>query len=220
MNKSISKIDLGILDKSRQDLLQKLLPFTKEFILGGGTALALQLTHRLSFDFDFFALSPIPQKLLEKISQAVAVANIAVDTPDELTFFTTENIKVTFLSYPFKPHFNPIEAENGLFIFPIQEIALQKAYTIGRRGEYRDYFDLYTILKAGYIKLEEIIDKAKNVYGGAFDEKMFLQQLVYFGDMTNFDITPASEKPLPRTEEVKQYLEKLVKNYLSKNNLQ
>ena len=60
MNKNISNLHLDILDKERQSLLHKLLPFTKAFVLGGGTALALQLCHRESYDFDFFSQQPTP----------------------------------------------------------------------------------------------------------------------------------------------------------------
>ena len=205
---------LDILDNKRQKLLQKLLPIAKDFVLGGGTALALQLAHRKSFDFDFFSPSPIHKRLLEKLSQELSIQNIAVDTSDELTFFDSDDIKITFLYYPFKSYFEVLELENGLRIFPIKEIALQKAYTIGRRGEYRDYFDLYTILKRNDIKLNELILVAKKVYGGVFDEKLFLEQLVYFEDLLNFDIISASAAPLHTPEEVKQYFEKSVNNLL------
>lgn len=215
MNKNILNIHLEILDKERQEVLQKLTPFTKGFILGGGTALALQLNHRKSFDFDFFSSSEIPKKLLETLSKALVIENIVVDTTDELTFFTQDSIKITFLYYPFNPIFEYIQTEEGLRLFPIKEIALQKAYTIGRRGEYRDYFDLYTILKNAHSSLQNIINGAKQMFGGAFDEKIFLEQLVYFGDITNFDIIPASDKPLPTQDEIKRYFEELVKTYIA-----
>lgn len=215
MNNNISNIHLELLDKDRQEVLQKLIPFTGDFVLGGGTALALQLAHRKSFDFDFFSLSQIPKKLLEKLSQGLPIENIVVDTLDELTFFTTGTIKITLLYYPFKPFFEHVKTEAGLELFPVKEIALQKAYTIGRRGEYRDYFDLYTILKNGYINLKELIAGAKQVYNGAFDEKLFLEQLVYYGDLTNFEVTPVSKASLPTHDEVKQYFEELVKTYIT-----
>lgn len=50
---------LDILDKPRQELLPKLEKF-QGFVLGGGTALALQLNHRESFDFDFLAKTRFP----------------------------------------------------------------------------------------------------------------------------------------------------------------
>ena len=98
-------------------------------------------------------------------------------------------------------------------MFDIKDIAVQKAYTIGRRGEYRDYFDLYTILKLGFYDLTKIIETAKKVYGSVFEEKIFLQQLVYFDDLLNFDIIPDSTEKLPTKEEVKRFLEKLVSDY-------
>ncbi len=214
MNNNILNIHLELLDKERQEVLQKLIPFALDFVLGGGTALALQLAHRKSFDFDFFSSSQIPKNLLEKLSQNLSIENIVVDTLDELTFFTTNNIKVTFLYYPFKPIFEHIKTEEGLRLFEVKEIALQKAYTIGRRGEYRDYFDLYTILKDGHSSLGEIISGAKQIYNGAFDEKLFLEQLVYYSDLRSFEVTPASKTPLPTPEEIKQYFETLVKTHI------
>lgn len=215
MTNNISNIHLELLDKERLGVLQKLIPFAVDFVLGGGTALALQLAHRKSFDFDFFSSSQIPKKLLENLSTILPIGNIVVDTLDELTVFTTSNVKITFLYYPFKPLFEHIKLEGGLRLFPVKEIALQKAYTIGRLGEYRDYFDLYTILKGEHTGLKEIIAGGKQVYNGAFDEKLFLEQLVYYGDLLSFNVTPISKIKLPTPDEIKQYFENLVKTYIT-----
>ncbi len=215
MSNNISNIHLELLDKKRREVLEKLTLLARDFVLGGGTALTLQLAHRQSYDFDFFSSSQIPKRLLEKLSAALVIENISIDTLDELTFFTPDTIKITFLYYPFKPLFEHIKTEAGLRLFPIKEIALQKAYTIGRRGEYRDYFDLHTILKTGHISLREIIAGAKQVYGSVFDEKLFLEQLVYFGDITNFEVIPISDELLPTPDKIKQYFEELVKAYIA-----
>lgn len=66
----------------------------------------------------------------------------------------------------------------------------------------------------GYLDLGELISAARSIYGGVFDEKIFLQQLVYFDDFSNFGIIPATDTPPPASEEVKKYLEELVKAYL------
>lgn len=214
MSKNISKIHLDVLDKQRQDLLEKLVPLSRGFILGGGTALSLLIAHRKSFDFDFFSRTNIAKNLLEKISQVISVSNVSVDTSDELTFFTKSEIKITFLSYPFDHAFSLVDLNSGLQMFSVKDIAIMKAYTIGRRGEYRDYFDLYAILLNHYISFPDLVSRAKKVYGSVFEEKIFLQQLVYFGDLLNFDITPADSKSLPKPEEVKHLFEELVKNYI------
>lgn len=213
MNKNTLNIHQDILDKKRKDLLEKILPHTKGFVLGGGTALAFQLNHRKSYDFDFFSLSKIQKNLIEKLSQTISVANISVDTRDELTFFTKDAVKVTFVNYPYKHAFPLVRLDNGLELFSVRDIAIQKAYTIGRRGEYRDYFDLYWILEKNYISLKEIMSQAKKIYGNVFDEKMFLQQLVYFDDLLNFDITQTA-KPQLEPEDIKHFFEGQVKDYL------
>ncbi|HWY79775.1 MAG TPA: nucleotidyl transferase AbiEii/AbiGii toxin family protein [Candidatus Sulfotelmatobacter sp.] len=214
MNKGILKIHLDILDKRRQELLTELLPYTKDFVLGGGTALALQLNHRESYDFDFFSSNQIAKSTIEKISQSIKIATISVDSSEELTFFTENEIKVTFLHYPFGYAYPLEQLDNGLSLFSIKDIAIKKAYTIGRRGAYRDYFDLYAIFKGDYINLSELINETKKIYGSIFEEKLFLQQLVYFGDITDFTILPAGSQTVPTHGEIKQYLEKIVTHYL------
>lgn len=214
MNKSILKIHLDILDNKRGKLLKQLIPLTENFVLGGGTALSLQINHRISFDFDFFTFSPVPKHLLEKLSKKIKIGNIVVDTSDELTFLTEDDIKVTFLCYPFKTDLEPVESEDGLKLFSVEEIAIQKAYAIGRRGEYRDYFDLYTILKNNYIGLDDLISETKKVFGSIFDEKIFLEQLVYFEDLRSFDIASVPGKKAPLEDEIKQYFKVLVSSYI------
>lgn len=214
MNKSILKIHLDILDNKRRTLLKKLLPFTESFVLGGGTALSLQINHRISFDFDFFTFSPVSKQLLEKLSKKIDIDNVIVDTSDELTFLTKDDIKVTFLYYPFRAGLEPVEGEDGLKLFSVAEIAIQKAYTIGRRGEYRDYFDLYTILKNNYIGFDTLISKTKKVFGSVFDEKIFLEQLVYFDDLRSFEIASVSSKKAPLENEIKQFFKQLVSSYI------
>ena len=98
----------------------------------------------------------------------------------------------------------------------VQEIAVQKAYTIGRRGEYRDYFDLYTILQENVMTLNTIIKTAEDKYGNIFNSKLFLEQLVYFDDLLTLEIIPFDSAELPHPQEVKAYFEKAVKSYLSK----
>jgi len=80
MNKNISNLHLDILDNNRKELLNKLFFYTEGFVLGGGTALALYLAHRKSFDFDFFSTKLIPKNLLGEISKSIQIENIANDS--------------------------------------------------------------------------------------------------------------------------------------------
>ena len=59
-----------ILNKKRRDILLLLHNFKKDFYLAGGTALALQLGHRDSIDFNFFSLKNLnTNKLFEQIKE-------------------------------------------------------------------------------------------------------------------------------------------------------
>lgn len=212
---NISNLHLEILDNERKELLNKLLPFTQHFVLSGGTGLALQLGHRLSFDFDFFSQIEISSSLLEILSKNIQIKTVSVNSTDELTFFDENMIKTTFLYYPFPPLFPAISIENGLLIAPMKEIAVQKAYTVGRRGEYRDYFDIYTILEKKSMDLREIIELSEKKYKNIFNSKLFLQQLVYFDDLHSYEIIPVSNSPIPTVEEVKTSLQKHLSGYLA-----
>ena len=61
-----AQLKLNILDNNRKVLLPLLKEFKNEFYLAGGTALALQLGHRISIDFDFFALDDFNLNSLQK----------------------------------------------------------------------------------------------------------------------------------------------------------
>ncbi|MEW6540757.1 MAG: hypothetical protein AB1402_03950 [Bacillota bacterium] len=68
-----------------------------------------------------------------------------------------------------------------------REIALMKAYTIGRRAAFRDYVDMYFVLKSGAATLEHILQHAPGkftLHGEAlFSARLFLEQLVYTKDV-------------------------------------
>lgn len=206
MPNDTSKLHREILDANRQKLLAVLLPLISGFTLAGGTALALQMAHRQSFDFDFFSLEEIPTLLLTKISKEIKVATVARNTADELTLMSDDDIKISFIFYPFKPLFTKIVEEN-LSIFDYRDIASQKAYTIGRRGTWRDYFDLYCLISGGYITLEQIIADTGKMFGKVFNPKLFLEQLVYFDDITNYEIMPIGDKQIPDPEKIKSFFE-------------
>jgi predicted nucleotidyltransferase component of viral defense system len=117
------------------------------------------------------------------------------------------------LCYPFNDLYEYEEVDEGLRLFSVKDIAIKKAYTIGRRGEYRDYFDLYTILKREVISLLGLIRDTKKIYGSIFEEKIFLQQLVYFDDLLTFEIISANQDSITPPEVVKQFFERLVNDY-------
>lgn len=69
-----------------------------------------------------------------------------------------------------------------------KEIAAMKAYTIGRRGSFKDYIDLYYILSEGIDTIDGIILSAERKYKDIFNTRLFLEQLVYFKDLQDMDL--------------------------------
>ncbi|MEK7203638.1 MAG: nucleotidyl transferase AbiEii/AbiGii toxin family protein [Patescibacteria group bacterium] len=165
---------------------KKLFPLFKkfsDFYLAGGTALALQMGHRVSVDFDFFSKDEIPKDLLEELKKTFAQYKftVPVDNPEELTIFLNQ-IKITFVKYPF-PVIKPLVEYEGVKLLSIEEIGATKAYVIGRRGDFKDYVDLYYILSEGHSSLDKIINLAEAKYQNEFNSRLFLEQLVYFQDI-------------------------------------
>ncbi len=159
-----------------------------DFYLAGGTALALQIGHRLSVDFDLFCEGLIDRTLLSKVKKVFAGVAVepVINNPDELTAFVGK-VKMTFLSYPF-PIIEPLVSVDGLPLLSVKEIGATKAYTIGRRGTYKDYVDLYFTIAEHHASLEDIISIAERKFGQDFNSRLFMEQLLFMDDVSDYDI--------------------------------
>ncbi len=78
----MSKLFLDTLDPSRKAVFAKLNKFSRLGVLGGGTAIALQINHRRSFDFDIFLKAPIKPQLLPTPLNANSVVGHLINTVD------------------------------------------------------------------------------------------------------------------------------------------
>lgn len=83
---------------------------------------------------------------------------------------------------------------DGVECLSVKEVAVTKAYTIGRRGALKDYVDLYFVINENHITLREIIALAEKKYGDVFDVRLFLEQLLYLEDVEDADILFLKEK--------------------------
>lgn len=209
----MSKIFLGILDEKRLETFRKLVAFKKEGYLAGGTALALQIKHRKSVVFDVFTDRSISTSLRLKVRTIFGLVDMYTNTSDQISFYTGNHIGVTFVWYYYKPLL-PQVSTSSLFLASIQDIAADKAHTLGRRAVWRDYVDIFLLLKNKTLTVEKIISLAKQKFGGEFNETQFLEQLSYFGDVSVVPIEFIDNSYTP--EEIKTFLEKEVEIYLKK----
>jgi len=207
------KLYTDFLDKNRLDVWRKLGNFSDMGSLAGGTALALLLNHRKSFDFDIFSDRPINKNLLLKAREIFGANNIeiVIDSEDELSILYKDQIRMSFVYFPFKP-LHPLTPTYSLQIFNVRDLLSNKAYAVGRRGAWRDYADIYWCLKKRIVDLPNLILETKKRFLGIFSEKLFLEQLVYFEDINDFAIEWIGKKV--GNDEIKKYLINLVHRYL------
>jgi len=175
------KFHKEILTKEQVELLPVVGSFSKDFGLVGGTAIALQIGHRESIDFDMFSLKSFGNlKIRNEISRQVKIDNVIVDKSGEFTI-VINGVKMTFFLYPFDIKFNKSFGYN-IKLPDILTLGAMKAYALGRRPKWKDYVDLYFIMK-DFCSLKDICDKAGKIFSKEFNERMFRNQLSYFNDI-------------------------------------
>ena len=212
----MTKLYLDVLDEPRRKVFERLSVFTRlGGVLAGGTAMALQLNHRRSDDFDIFFPSLITNESRRRlISITEKPINIRLDNSRQLTLSDKNGIKVTLVIHEFPPLY-PVINTVSLPLFHLADLASNKAFTVGKRGVWRDYVDLFYLLKFKLISLEQIIKEAEKRFGDLFSAKLFLEQLVYNKDIFDFRIDYIGKKYTP--EEVMLFLEKAERDYLRQN---
>lgn len=201
-----TKAILALLEKS--EIIQKA-------YLAGGTALALQLGHRISYDLDFFTKKEFDENTLlpqiKKISK-FELEKIAWRTI--LGKFKDVRFSIFYYEYPLLYHTKKFGMIN---ILDIHDIAAMKIAAIASRGTKRDFVDLYFICKE-IISLENAIQlydkKYKNL---ATTEIHIMKSLTYFEDAEAQDmphmLAPVDWDGVKRffEEEVKKLTVKFVK---------
>src|SRR5215207_3548769 len=101
-----------ILSEKQKELIPLILSCSPDFGLIGGTAVALQLGHRRSIDFDLVTFSQLEtDKLRTRIANNYKIEAVLIDETNEFTI-VINGVKVTFLSYPFRFSLDVLYGEN------------------------------------------------------------------------------------------------------------
>ncbi|MBI4652985.1 nucleotidyl transferase AbiEii/AbiGii toxin family protein [Candidatus Kuenenbacteria bacterium] len=172
-----------ILTKEQIELLSLVKKFIKDFGLVGGTAIALQIGHRQSIDFDLFSNKEFNNIKIKQIIKrsGYKINKTFKDEIGQFTFFVN-NAQFTFFHYPFKINytvcFDKISKMPSLLT-----LAAMKAYALGMRAKWKDYVDLYFIINK-YHSIEKIVKRSKAIFRGEFNERIFREQLTYFEDIS------------------------------------
>jgi hypothetical protein len=165
--------------------------FVRDFYLAGGTALALQIGHRISTDLDWFSTE---RRLFalerEDIRQALSSSGQfeVISEQDGMLLTRLFGADVSFI-YQHHPLLETTVAYRGVRLASPTDIGLMKLAAINSRGTRRDFVDIYCLRKV--IALDRLLELAAVKYA---DRPSFLpvavRALAYFED--------AERQPMPR----------------------
>ena len=170
-------------------LLKRLLaiPELAQTRLVGGTALALQLGHRISVDLDIFGSWDYTMDLAGRFS-AIGKTEKESGTPDgKMAFFYIDNVKVDCVSYDMYKWLEPPIESDGVRLAGVKDIAAMKVNAITNRGTRKDFVDMARLLDD--YSLNDIFAWYREKYPEA-NPALAMRSLSYFVD--------AETMPMPK----------------------
>lgn len=161
------------------ELLNKIMidEIFNNFVLVGGTALALQIGHRNSIDIDLFGNCEIDEdKFISKIE--ILGSFEILKRSKNIIISSINKVKTDFVNYKY-PLIDEIVIIDGIRFASKKDIAAMKINAIVGRGSKKDFIDLYFLLKE--FTLKEMISFYEQKYndGSVF---MAVKSLSYFSD--------------------------------------
>ncbi|GAB6391466.1 MAG: nucleotidyl transferase AbiEii/AbiGii toxin family protein [Treponematales bacterium] len=176
------------LEKHALELVKKLLtvPILSETRLAGGTALAMQLGHRLSIDLDLFGNVTIDAaELLESLKRNGMKPVLNYSSANSAQFIIDE-VNVDIVRYHYQ-WLEDCKSEAGLRLAGLKDIAAMKLEAVTNRGTKRDFVDIYFLLKTFSLKQMLKLYSQKYLDSSPFN---VLRSLTYFMD--------AETMPMPK----------------------
>lgn len=168
------------------ELLKKLMVLNElqDFFLVGGTALALQLGHRVSIDLDLFTQRDFDTKNLSfKLEKEFETSDI-IEEKNTLNLNiihpkkSNNIIKIDLIKYSY-PLLNPILEIEGIRMLSVEDIIPMKLSAIAGRGSKKDFYDIFYLLKS--YSFEEMVGLFKKKFPNT-NEFHVLKSLSYFED--------------------------------------
>ena len=153
-----------------------------DFVLYGGTALALRRGHRESLDFDFFSSRSLDPGALLKAVPFLTGAAVIQQAPNTLSV-RVDGVNVAFfggLPLPVLDH-PALVASNSVVIASLLDLAGTKAKALLDRIERKDYQDILELLDAG-LSMSQIAGAAEAIFPAQVSSIMVLRALSHYDD--------------------------------------
>lgn len=196
-----------------------LLECIKPFVLVGGTALSIQLHNRLSEDLDFQRWKqgkddtldvgwPNIQKQLATVGE---IQSVDVAGFDQVTFVVS-GVKISFYAAPRKriPAMQEIPYMNNIRLADVSSIGVMKMEAMMRRSKFRDYYDIYSILRSG-VDIHQLIPAALEHSGHKLKTKGLMMMLTN-GDLFRKDEQFETLQPVydVSSTDIQEYIKSLL----------
>ena len=143
------KLHADILTAVQKKALRRLGPFAlrEGYYLGGGTAVALQLGHRRSVDFDWFtsALLADPLRLAASLGQE-KIPFVTGQIERGTLYGSLYRVRISFFDYAY-PLLKPVFSwkEYNCPLASLADLACMKLAAIAQRGSKKDFIDIYAL---------------------------------------------------------------------------
>jgi hypothetical protein len=162
------------------------------FYLAGGTALSLQLGHRLSVDLDFFSpTEDIPSIRAQLEKSFEPFPKTLVDSSWGNLVYLVNDVRTGFYGYGF-PLVAPLIETEGVRLASMDDIALMKLDALLSRAARKDFYDLYFICRI--IPLQKLFEEAPQKFSSVRDfESQATKRLIYFENAENESDPPLLE---------------------------
>ena len=194
----------------------------KPYILVGGTALALQLNTRLSEDLDFMSWKSYKSQKqevdwvsIEKDLSGVGIIQGRDIWDFDHVEFIVSGVKISFYaSSKFSPITEPVHIKDNLLLADIKAIGAMKLEVMLRRSNFRDYYDIYSILQHG-VNFKEVIELSLIYSDHVLSTKNLLAMLT---DSSRFHIDNGFEQLKPKYKitpiQIETYLKECINKHL------
>ena len=214
-----------VLTQEQQNLKELLEEFSKTHFLWWWTAVALQIWHRESIDFDFF--SDKNQWTFASFIKRIAKYWFDVSEEDKKFFAWMEfkeqdeiHVKINWVKISLINFYRTlyddqkinIKWENyicsWLRVASLEELSAMKVFAMISRKKWKDAVDLFYLMKKLKLDLKQILDLAENKYFiNIFNKNAVLEQLISKTWDKTEEVKYLIQNPL-KDEEIENFLEK------------
>ena len=179
--------NLKCLLPNTQKLLLKIIEscdFLDKYVLVGGSALAMHICHRKSEDLDFFTYeNSFDKKEIYDFLKYFEQKEILNETNEQIDLLL-DGVKVTFFNASWS--FLTPDVKRKFNLASLEQIATMKINVLFLRAKYRDYYDIYFLVKKS-MSLRRIYECGLDVVEGV-NFKLFSVALLYIDDIEDDNI--------------------------------